>query len=223
MSGKHYLCLHDIPLFSGLDKNYFQLICKAAHKYDIPKGDCLFTQGELAESVYIIKQGIFKILRVTEEGEEAIIQIIGPGELIAETGLFQKDTIHLVTAMALEDSKACGIGRDTFKKVIQDNPDLAWQIIESLNNRLYGTLEQITELNTLTTRDKVLGLFIRLARQHGEPCQNGTRIALRLTQQEIANLVGATRVMVSRALQELTANNQLERDQKYYILKDRCF
>jgi cAMP-binding proteins - catabolite gene activator and regulatory subunit of cAMP-dependent protein kinases len=125
MSRKYYLCLHDILLFAGLDQDHFQLICKAANKQEIRKGNCLFKQGEPAESVYIIKEGTFKILRVTEEGEEAIIQIFGPGEIIAETGLFQQDAFHLATAMALEDSKACSIDRATFKKIIMDNPDLA--------------------------------------------------------------------------------------------------
>ncbi len=223
MNGRYYLCLREMPLFAGLDRDHFRLICQATNRHVLRKGEHLFKQGDLAESVYIIKQGTFKIVRVTETGEEAIVQIIGPGELIAETGLFQKDTTHLATAVALEDSKACGIDRATFKKVIQDNPDLAWQIIENLNNRLYGALEQISELNTLTTRDKVLGLFVRLAKQHGEPCPKGTRINLSLTQQEIAGLIGATRVMVSRALHELTAERFLERDRKCYILYDRCF
>jgi CRP/FNR family transcriptional regulator, cyclic AMP receptor protein len=74
-----------------------------------------------------------------------------------------------------------------------------------------------------SARYKLLAPGVIKSQKHGVPCRKGTRINLLLTQQEIAELVGATRVMVSRALQELTANKYLERDQKYYILKDRCF
>jgi len=68
-----------------------------------------------------------------------------------------------------------------------------------------------------------LSLLFRLAREHGEPCPEGTLIKIYLTQQEIASLVGASRVMVAQVLKELTTENYLCRGEKYYILKDRCF
>jgi len=69
----------------------------------------------------------------------------------------------------------------------------------------------------------VLNLLIRLAEEHGEPRTEGTKIKLHLTQQDIADFIGASRVMVAQALKELTERNCIERVDKYYILKDRCF
>lgn len=222
MDARHCLCLRDIPLFSRVEKSLFHPVCRAASKRHFKRGEVLFHQGDAADTIYLIKEGSFKLVRVTEEGLETILQIVGRGEIIGEAALFQ-ETEHPATAVALEEGKVCSIKRELLEKVIRETPDLAWQIIASLGSRLYNTWEQITELNTQTTREKVLSLLFRLAREYGEPCPEGTLIKIYLTQQEIASLVGASRVMVAQVLKELTAENYLCRGEKYYILKDRCF
>ncbi|MGB9847424.1 MAG: Crp/Fnr family transcriptional regulator, partial [Desulfotomaculales bacterium] len=162
MNVRHCLCLRDIPLFSRVEKVVFQPVCKAANKRHLKRGEILFRQGDAADSIYLIKEGSFKLVRVTEEGQETILQLIGRGEIVGEAALFQ-DTEHPATAVALEEAKVCSIKRELLEKVIKETPDLAWQIIASLGSRLYNTWEQITELNTQTTREKVLSLLFRLA------------------------------------------------------------
>jgi CRP/FNR family transcriptional regulator len=81
----------------------------------------------------------------------------------------------------------------------------------------------MAEFNIQTTREKLLNLFIQLAKQHGKKCDKGTLVDLKLTQQELASMVGASRAMVSQVLKELQANGSINRDKKKYILKDRCF
>lgn len=82
METKKYLCLHDIPIFTGIDRTSFHSICLATNKFCKKKGEFLFRQGDPANSIYIIKDGRFKLVRIIENGEEVIIQIVGPGEII---------------------------------------------------------------------------------------------------------------------------------------------
>lgn len=223
MNNQRYLCLHDIPLFSELSTQSFKQICMVASKRQVKKGHLLFRQGEIASSVYVIKEGRFKLLRMSEDGEETILQILGPGEILGETALFRPNTVQLATAISLEEAKVCSIDRCTFEKVIQSQPELAWEIIRNLSNRLYTVWEQLSESNRQSTQEKVLGVIMRMAREHGESCTEGTRITIPLTQQEIASLVGASRVMVAQCIKELTVKNYICRDKRHYILKDRCF
>lgn len=222
MEVKRCLCLKDIPIFAGVEKETFQPICQAATKRYIRRGEILFYQGDKVDTVYLVKEGSFKMVRVSEDGRETILQIITRGEIIGEAALFQ-EKCHPATAIALEEAKICSISRRLMEEVIKKSPGLAWQVIASLGSRLYATWEQVAEFNSLTTREKVLSLLIRLARDHGEVCPEGTRIKLHLTQQEIASMVGASRVMVAQALKELATSNYLCRKEKFYILRDRCF
>lgn len=222
MSKRRYLCLYDIPLFSGLSKDSFKIICHAASKQLKRKGESLFCQGDTADTIYIVKEGNFKLIRTTENGDEVILQIASPGEILGESALFRNGT-HPVTAIAMEESKVCSIAQKTFEKVIKTEPDLAWQMIGNLSNRLYNSWEQMTESNTQNARGKVLNLLIRLAQEHGEPCPQGQYIKIELTQQEIASLVGVSRVMVSQVINDLIAENYLSKEKKNYVLKSRCF
>ncbi len=217
------LCLHDIPLFSGMDKTSFRSFCLLSGKVSLKRGDYLFKQGDPADTIYIVKAGSLKMVRVTEDGEEIILQIVASQEVIGENALFRKDALQPTSAIAIEDSKVCILNRETFEKIIEANPQLAFQIIENLGNRLYNLWNQMAEFNIQTTREKLLNLFIQLAKQHGKKCDKGTLVDLKLTQQELASMVGASRAMVSQVLKELQANGSINRDKKKYILKDRCF
>lgn len=223
MNNKRYLCLHDIPLFSGLSMESFRQICLVTNKQELTKGQLLFRQGEVSNSIYVIKEGRFKLLHMNQDGDETILQLIGPGELIGETALFRSDKLQLATAISVEAAKICSIDHDTFEKVIKSQPDLAWELIKKLGDRLYDVWEQVSESHNQSTQEKVLNLMFRMAREHGESCEAGIRITIPFTQQEIASLVGASRVMVSLSIQELTMKNYLCREKRHYILKGKCF
>lgn len=217
------LCLKDLPLFECVEQQVFSQVCrKAAVKKHYRRGDILFHQGDPADSLFLIKEGSFKLVRVNEEGKEVILQVAGKGEVLGEATLFREGT-QPASAIALETARVCSLNRRRLEQIIRESPDLAMQVIFSLGNRLYHIWEQVTELRTGSTREKVLNLLIRLAGEYGEPCPEGTKIKLYLTQQDIADFVGVSRVMVAQALKELSARNCIDRVDKYFVLRDRCF
>jgi CRP/FNR family transcriptional regulator len=220
---KTCFCLHDLPLFDALKRNVFSVICrKAAIKKHLMRGETLFCQGDVADTLYLIKEGTFKLARLTEDGKEVILQVVGTGRVLGEAALF-REGVQPATAIALEESRVCALSRERLETVIRANPDLALQVINSLGHSLYSAWEQATELRTGNTEERILNLFIRLAAEHGETCEEGTRVCVNLTQQEIADFVGVSRVMATQVIKKLTQRNYLSRQGKYYILKDRCF
>ncbi|MFZ5633782.1 MAG: Crp/Fnr family transcriptional regulator [Bacillota bacterium] len=222
MGTSRRLCMRDLPFFEKVEQEVFSAVCRraAARKY-FRRGEAMFSQGDPSDTVYLIKEGSFKLVRVTEDGKEVILQVAGKGEVLGEAALFREGS-YPATAVALEDSRVCAVNRRRLEEVVRETPDLAMQIIVSLGSRLYGAWEQMTELNVGNTREKVFNLLLRLAGEYGERSREGTVIKIHLTQQEIADFVGASRVMVAQALKELAASNSIGRNDKYYIIKDRC-
>jgi CRP/FNR family transcriptional regulator len=222
MASNRLLCLRDLPLFELVDKTLFSNVCLAASKKYYQRGDVLFSQGDPSDTLYLIKEGSFKIVRVNEDGKEMILHLAGRGEVLGESALFREGS-QPAAAVALEKSKVCALSRRRFEETIRENPDFALQVIFSLGNRLENTWARQTELRRGTTRERVLHLLIGLAAEHGEPCSEGTLVKIRLSQQEIADFVGSSRVMVAQSIKELTVQNYIFRQGKYYLLKDRCF
>lgn len=223
MEQNRRLCMKELPPFTGVGRAAFEAVCRrAAAKRQYHRGEILFHQGDPSNTVFLIKDGSFKLVKVTEEGRETVLAVAGKGEVLGEAALF-RETPQPATAVALGEARVCAISRLDLEKVVRENPDLALGIITSLGARLYETWERVAELNAGNIREKVLTLLLRLAGEHGEPCPGGTVIKLRLTQQDIAAFIGASRVMVAQVLTDLTAAGHISKQQKYYVLKDRCF
>lgn len=174
MENKQF-CLHDLPLFDSMERSVFSTVCRhAAVKRHYRRGETLFCQGDVSDTLYLIKEGSFKLVRVSEEGKEVILQVVGTGDVVGEAALFRQG-IHPATAVALDEARVCALSRDRLENVIRANPDLALNVIFSLGNSLHNAWEQASDLRTGSTREKVLNLLIRLAVEHGEPCAEGKK------------------------------------------------
>ncbi|MDX9872357.1 MAG: Crp/Fnr family transcriptional regulator [Clostridia bacterium] len=213
--------LQNRPVFTGLDNATFKPVCIKSITKELKKGEYLFQQGALADSCYIVKEGTLKLTKLTEDGEETMVHVINAGEILGESTLFRKISFHPVTAIALENVKVCYLSREILEQLVKKNPDLAWELFVNLSNQVYKSWEKILELNTQTTPEKVISLFRHLAKEHGEPDNGGTRIKMKLTQEDIASMVGTSRVMVSKAIQKLIQSQILIKDKKHYIIKQK--
>ncbi len=221
MANRSSLCLRDLPLFSKVGLDVFRPVCAVADKRALRRGERLFAQGDPVEAVHLIKQGSFKLVRVTEDGREIVLRLANQGEILGEDALFQQSS-YAASAVALEEARVCSISRERLEGVIRQRPDLAWQVIASLGSRLYELWAQLTDLSGQTIREKVLSLLVRLATEHGERRPEGTLICLRLTQEDMAGMVGASRVRVALALRELGEEGRLCKQGNRYVLRDNC-
>lgn len=216
------LCLRELPLFEGLDESEFNSICPGIVNKSIAKGEFLFCQGEFDHAVYLIKSGKLKLIQNTVDGRETIISIVGPGEVVGETALFQEDEL-IFSAVALENVRLCGFNRHDLEMIIRQNPDFAVKIISHLAGKLNTTIQQVSESTGVSVKEKVLRLLVRLAGEYGKTTPEMTIIELSITQQEIGNMIGASRVKVSQVLRELKSAGILGSHGKYYTIKtDFC-
>lgn len=213
------ICLQELDLFQGLEKEQFSNLCKCTIKKRLAKGDYLFCQGECTSAIYLIKSGKLKLVQVAEDGRESILDVCGPGEILGELSLFQEQ-IEPSGAIAMEEASICCFSRQRFKELIGQDPSFALRIISYLGEKRYENLQKQREETRQTVKEKLLHLFYRFANEYGQKNPSGLLIDLKVTQQELADMIGASRVMVVHALKELEGANIIGREKRCYVLKE---
>lgn len=217
-----FLCLRELELFKGLEMKEFVDVCLAATKKTVEKGSFLFRQGDPSDTLYLIKAGKLKLVQLTESGRENIIDIVGTGEILGETVLFQRGE-YLFSAQAIETTKLCSFSVSQFETVIRNNPTIAVKIIGHLGQKLYDFVRLAGEISGTSAREKLLRVLQRLASEYGQQSDSGVIIELEITQRDLANMVGVSRVKVAQIISELKKSDILQRCGKYYLLKsDPC-
>ncbi|CAA7602585.1 RmlC-like jelly roll fold [Acididesulfobacillus acetoxydans] len=215
-------CLKELELFRGLEKEEFANVCLAASKQIIEKGSYLFTQGEPADTLFLVKGGKLKLVQLTEGGREIIVDILGQGEVLGETVLFQREE-HLYSAKAIETTKVCSFSMAQFETVIKSNPALAVKMISHLGQKLYEFIRLAGEITGTSARERLLHVLHHLADEHGRPVEKGILIELDLTQQELADMIGVSRVKVAQIIGGLKESGVIQRKGKsYFLASDPC-
>lgn len=220
---KHCIvCLQDLDLFQGLKPEQFAHLCQSANRRKLQRGDYLFCQGDITNTIYLIKSGKLKLVQTDRNGHETILEVVGPGEVLGELSLYQEQPEHS-SAVAMEEACICCFSKLQFEAAIKQNPTLALRIIDYLGQKRYEAMLNTGRDSGLPVKERLLRLIYNLAEEYGRETDTATLIDLKITQQELADMIGASRVMVSQAIRELEAANVIARKARYFILKsDPC-
>ena len=216
------LCLRELSLFRGLDARAFVGVCLRAEKLRLDRGQTLLRAGEPQRAVYLVKTGKLKLVQSNADGRAAIVDVLGPGDILGETALFHEQPVGF-DAVVLEDVGLCCFGREAFESLVRESPEAAIQIISYLARRLREQSRESGEASGTPVRDRLLRLLTRLAEKYGQPAAGGPVIELALTQQDLADMVGASRVMVANVLRQLRDEGVVARAASRYQLRtQRC-
>lgn len=216
------ICLQELDLFQGLKQEQFSDLCKCTMRKRLPKGHYLFHQGETIGTIFLIKSGKLKLVQTAEDGHEIILDVCGPGEVLGELSLYQEQNSHS-SAKAMEEVCVCCFSKRQFEKLIKQDSSFAMRIIGYLGQKRYETLQKSGKESGLPVKERLLQLFYRFAEEFGLKTSGSTLIDLKITQQELADMIGSSRVMVVQALKELKAANIIDRKNRYFVLKnDPC-
>jgi len=216
------ICLQELDLFQGLERAQFSNLCQCTKRKRLSKGHHLFHQGETTSTLYLIKSGKLKLVQNAEDGHETILDVCGPGEVLGELSLYQEQNEHS-SAIAMEEVCICCFSRIQFESLIKQDPSFALRIIGYLGQKRYENILNSGKEAGGTVKERLLRLFYRFAEQYGQNTPTFTLIDLKITQQELADMIGSSRVMVIHALNELKAANIIGKEKRYYVLKnDPC-
>ena len=200
--------LKNIPLFSCLNDPELATIERVAIKKTFPKNTILFSEGDRTDSLYVICDGRVKVTINDDEGKEIILSILGKGEYFGEMALLD-DEPRSASVVTKETTQLLVLSKNDFMNFFSSNP-IAFNLLKGLASRLREANKKIESLGLLDVYGRIARLLNQLAKPHKEKMV----IEEKLTHQEIANMIGSSREMVSLILKELTNGGYITIDKK---------
>ncbi|HTI15409.1 MAG TPA: Crp/Fnr family transcriptional regulator [Dictyobacter sp.] len=204
--------LKQVNIFSGLGDEDIRELVSVAKKRTFRAGEVIFHRDDPGQVLYVIKEGKVKISLISPDGQEISLVVLGKGEYFGEMALLD-GLPRSADAVALEKVESYTLQRSDFQKTIINNPKIAIRVMEVLSERLRKTDQQVEDLIFLDVYGRVAKKLLELSETHGIQVEHGVRIDVRLTQQELASMVGASRESVNKVLGYFT--------DKQYISTDR--
>jgi len=206
--------LVQIKYFRGLAPKAIAELASAAIRSSHKAGKIIFLEGEPAQGMFLVGEGIVKVCRITKEGREHILHMIRPGDSFNDIAVLDGGP-NPATAIAQTDVVVWCICRSALRRISRDHPDLAWALIESAAGRARYLVLLVEDL----AMRSVKGRLARLLLEEAEASQTDVVPRL-LTQEEMAARLGTVREMVGRTLRSLAADRIIEFDRHRIIVLD---
>src|SRR4051794_37662995 len=192
--------LANVPLFAALDDDAAQVLSTALTTREVPRGHIVFSEGDAGDRLFVVLEGKVKISRTASDGRETLLGVLGPGEMFGELSLFDPGP-RTATASALTDARLLGLGHDDLTPWLTGRPEVALSLLQALAQRLRRTNEAMADLVFSDVPGRVGKALLDLASRFGQPQPDGSILVTHdLTQEELAQLVGASRETVNKAL-----------------------
>ncbi len=207
-------------LFHGVPPGEVEKYAHLFREQDFPSKEIVFSEGDLGDAIYLLKTGHVRLYRLTEDGKELTLAILGPGDIFGELALF-KEAHRQTFAETLEASHICAASIDDFTRLMGHKPQLTMMIAGEIARRRSEMETRVAGLAYGSVKAKLLVVLRHLAREHGEPLPDGKiRIAIRLSHQEIAQLIGVTRESCTIELGKLQKTGSVAFDDERYLVVD---
>ncbi|MBI4743959.1 MAG: Crp/Fnr family transcriptional regulator [Actinobacteria bacterium] len=212
--------LKKISLFDGFSQSELSGIAEITKERKLKKDTVVFHENDPANALYIIKSGSIKIFKISEDGREHIIEIFELGQIFGEVPVFDGGS-YPATAMTLSETEIYIILKSDFENTVKKYPDIALKIIRVLGRRLRQAHNKIHELAFKNVPQKMASLLLRLAEKNGKPTEKGILIAIPLSRQQIAELIGVSRETATRELNRFNKLNLIFLNKKEIIIIDK--
>lgn len=191
--------LQKVPLFSGLAPEQLAPLVEAATTRRLRAREELFHKGDEAAQVYVVASGRLKVVSPSSEGDEALLAILDEGEVVGELPLLTGGR-RTANVVALEPCELLALARRDFLRFLRERPEAAIELMVVLAERLVRITEFAEDALFLALPARLAKKLLHLADRYGEAVAGGTRIGLRLSQGELAELVGTTRESVNKQI-----------------------
>ena len=197
--------LRNVPLLSLLSEDDLALLARVVSRKSYVRGSLILATGDPTDSLYILISGRIKVFMSDLDGKEVILSILGPNEFFGEMGLIDNNP-RSANVVALEPCALICISEPDFKRCLADNFDMAMTVMRGLVKRLREADNQIGSLALMD----VFGRVARLLLETAEVIDGEKVVTKKLSKQDIARMIGASREMVSRVMKHLQEAGYIE-------------
>ena len=209
--------LKAVPLFSSFPEDALRTLTSMVARKSVSRSTTVMTGGDPTDSLYIVLSGRLKVMMSDAEGKEVILSILGPGEFFGEMGLID-DAPRSASVVSIEACELLSIAKRDFKKCLAENFDMAQAVMRGLVRRLRDADRKIGSLALLDVYGRVARSLLDMAEKDGEL----TIIRNKVSRQDMAKIVGASREMVSRVMKDLEERGVIETQENgSVIIKQR--
>jgi CRP-like cAMP-binding protein len=206
-------------IFQGVEPAAAQALAASLETVDFPRGHVVFAEGEIGDRLYIIVNGKVKIGRRSPDGRENLLAVFGPSDMFGELSVFDPGP-RTSSATTVTEVRTLTMDRPALREWINKRPEIAEQLLRVLARRLRRTNNSLADLIFTDVPGRVAKELLKLARQFGVQEAGLLRVTHDLTQEEIAQLVGASRETVNKALADFAHRGWLRLEGKSVLILD---
>ena len=207
--------LATVALFNGLDRIELERFAEVTREKSYPKGSVILFEDDPGDSLFVVREGRVKVVLIGEDGREVILGVLGIGEYFGELSLID-DRPRSAHVIAMEDSNLLVLRREDFRRRVESSPNVAWALLTELSRRLRRADDKIGGLVLLDVPGRIARLLLDLAEESGT-----NAIEKSLTHQTIAQMIGASRETVSRAMKDFQDAGWITVERRRIALADR--
>lgn len=212
--------LRRVPIFADLPDADLVELDRRMTSLAWAEGEQLYTAGEPAQHLFVMASGQAKVYRSTAEGQEVVVDVLGPGDLVGGLHTLGRPT-YAETVETLTTVCALRIGAETFDEVLTEFPPVALRVLRDVSSQLGLARTTVTEQATGSVPRRVAATLLRLADKFGQARSDGVLIQLPLSRADLAGLTGSTTESVSRAMSRLRKDGIIDSGRRWTAIRDR--
>ncbi len=207
------------PLFSALDDESAATLRASMTMVKVPKGNTLFKEGDAGDRLFVVVEGKLKLGTSSIDGRENLLSILGPGDMFGELSLFDPGP-RTATATAVTDARVLALAHDQVIGLVTQHPQVSLELLARLAQRLRRTNEVLADLVFSDVPGRVAKALMDLGSRFGVQKDDGLHVNHDLTQEELAQLVGASRETVNKALADFAARSWVRLEPRAVVVLD---
>jgi len=207
------------PLFSALNDEEAASLRASMTQVKVSKGHTLFKEGDEGDRLYVVLEGKLKLGTTSIDGRENLLSILGPGEMFGELSLFDPEP-RTATATAVTDAKLLALAHDQVIGLVTRHPQASLELLRRLAQRLRKSNEILADLVFADVPGRVAKAIIDLGARFGQQKDDGLHVNHDLTQEELAQLVGASRETVNKALADFASRGWVRLEPRAVVVLD---
>lgn len=206
-------------LFEGFPPAEREEVLAAGTPRVLRRGEVLFREGEAASALFLVESGRVKLTQVTAGGQEVILRYLAPGDAFAAVALFERAT-YPVTAQATERTRVRAWSRQVLPALVREHPRFEANLLRIVSSHTREALSRVRELATEPVAQRLARTLLRIGQQVGVEEADGGLLIERITQQEVADIAGASLFTVSRTLAGWEELGIVETGRQRYRIRD---
>ncbi len=211
--------LRQVPLFASLTIDQIAAVADRFHTRTFAPDTIIFLEGDPADRLWVVQAGQVKIVKTTSEGQENLLEAITTGEMFGGAAILFP--VHPATAVAMTETTTLSLERDPFLQLIRQYPDIALRIIALLGERLRAAMK-MRALSTERVEVRLASILLKLCDKVGQQTDEGIRIRMSLSRQDLADMSGTTIETAIRMMSRFRKEGLARTEPGGYIVVTDC-